>query len=136
MNLDMAIRPSRVYGAALVIIYMGVLLLLCVLPMSLWFRSALLVGYLVCLWSAWRDWRSQETVTRLTLEQGRLGVFLAGRYHRVAVGKSTLIHPWLVILPVRNASMRKTLLLFPDTACADDLRRLRVWLKGGLKESK
>ncbi len=134
MTLNLDIRPSRLYLSAITIIYGSIFLLLCLLPMAFVFRAVLLAGFFACLWSATRNWQSLKAVRRLVLEQGRLRLLVDGRQHRVEVGKSTLVHPWLVILPVRNACFRSTLLLFPDTANADDLRRLRVWLKGGSKE--
>lgn len=130
MVLDVRIRPSRIYLAALSVIYAGALVLLCLLPMSLLARTGALGAYLLCLWSVSRNWESLVTVSQLKLEQGRLRLLVAGRPYAVEIGKSVLVHPWLVVLPVKNAYFQKTLLLFPDTAHADDLRRLRVWLKG------
>ncbi len=134
MTLNMAIEPSRLYLVAISIIYGGVFLLLCLLPMSPLVKTGLLAAFIACLWSAILNWRSMKAVNRLVLEEGRLRLLVEGRQQGVEVGKSTLVHPWVIILPVRNAYFRKTLLLFPDTANADDLRRLRVWLKGSIKE--
>lgn len=44
------------------------------------------------------------------------------------------LSPYLIVLPLRPAGQRTVrLVLWPDSAPADDIRRMRVWLKWGVR---
>jgi hypothetical protein len=72
------------------------------------------------LWVSDSDWHWQD-------KNGHCDLVLAG---------SITIWPSLIILPFRECThgRRKTLILLSDSATAEDLRRLRTWLRTSLNQ--
>lgn len=72
------------------------------------------------LWVSGNRWRWQD-------ENGHRELVLAG---------SITVWPKLIILPFKESGQgrRKTLVLLPDSASADDLRCLRSWLRTSLNQ--
>lgn len=128
MQHSFAVRPSRVYAGLLLCLHLGALLLLCTLPMGWIWRLILLALLGVQVVFALRDWHLHRQLQWISLEQGRLRIKVQGELLAVLAGSDRLVNCRLIVLPVKNAYYRKTLLLFPDMATADDLRKLRVWL--------
>lgn len=128
MRHSFSVRPSRFYTTVLLCLHVGVLLLLCLLPTSWEWRLLLMALFGVQVVVAYRAWYSHRKLQWISLEQGRLRIKVDGEMLAVLAGSSRLVSYRLIVLPVRNAFYRKTLLLFPDMATAEDLRQLRVWL--------
>lgn len=128
MQHSFPVRPSRLYAIVLLGLHLGVLLLICWLPMGWGWRLLLLALFGIQGVFALRDWYLHQQLQWISLEQGRLRIKVKGEMLSVLADPSRLVGCRLIILPVRNAYCRRTLLLFQDMATADDLRRLRVWL--------
>lgn len=89
------------------------------------------LGITVCGWSAWAWWQSRSIETlRLTADgqvQCRDG---QGEWREVEVLGDSFVSPVLMVLRYRTpAGQVRALTLLPDSAPADDLRRLRVSLR-------
>lgn len=72
-------------------------------------------------------------VSAIGLEQEKWWALLQNRKVRIELVNEQLVLPWLVVLNWREAGTGKkyALVLWPDMAHADDLRRLRVQLRNG-----
>ena len=54
----------------------------------------------------------------------------SGRWHEAEVLPSSYVSDWLVVVNLNAGARRgQSLVLLPDCAVAEDLRRLRVWLR-------
>ncbi|MFH1602414.1 MAG: protein YgfX [Pseudomonadota bacterium] len=58
----------------------------------------------------------------------------SGRWHEGKIMPSSYVSAWLVVVNLDgNARAARALVLLPDSAAAEDLRRLRVWLRWRLE---
>ena len=58
----------------------------------------------------------------------------SGQWHEGLILPSSYVCGWLVVMNFGgNARAARSLVLLPDSAAAEDLRRLRVWLRWRLK---
>lgn len=127
--LDIPLRPSRVFAIGLSLLYglTGMLLIFSSTPT--WLKTFLLCGLVGLGWRVWREWQLLASVQRLQiLPQSYRLVSTTGETEWVG-GYQTVVTRRLVILHLRNATRTLHLPLLWDTAAADDLRRLRVWLR-------
>ncbi len=54
----------------------------------------------------------------------------AGQWHDAQILASSYVSAWLVVMNLgANAGPTRSVVLLPDSAAAEDLRRLRVWLR-------
>lgn len=97
--------------------------------LSGWWRALLLVAVAGSLWRESRRATSVRAIERL--EEG--GWRLVGRDGGALAGRlaaDAFVHPRLVILGFElDRGGRRHVVLLPDAADADGLRRLRVWLR-------
>lgn len=60
----------------------------------------------------------------------------SGQWHEAEILPSTYVSDWLVVVNLGAGGARvRSLVLLPDCAMAEDLRRLRVWLRWRLGRS-
>lgn len=136
-----ALRPSRRLALLLAAAHAGVLLLLPALPLAPWTQAVL--GALL-LFSA------MDVIRRHALRRGvhsvvaldfsdreQLRVRTRDGWHAGQVLGSSLVSPALLILNIRLESRRLPVhVVIPgDSADAEDLRRLRVWLRWGPRKA-
>ena len=58
----------------------------------------------------------------------------SGQWHVVQVLPSSYVSPWLIVMNLGgSADAARSVVLLPDCAAAEDLRRLRVWLRWRLR---
>lgn len=127
--LDIPLRPSRLFAGGVCLLYSltGVLLLTSSAGVGL--KILLLYCLLGLGWRVRRQWRLLASVQRLqVLPQAYRLVTTSGEME-LEGGHQTLVTSGLVILHLRSDSHALRLPLLQDTAAADDLRRLRVWLR-------
>lgn len=129
------IRPSRrLWRTQLAVhLLLSLSLLWALLPwLSVdWYYSLWLISsWLVLAGNARFLWRKH------LLSDGQLSFGQTGWQWRAKDGvkdfelvDDVVVWPNLVILPFRENGRRTTLVLLPDSVAADDLRRLRVWLR-------
>ncbi|MFP5382044.1 MAG: protein YgfX [Gammaproteobacteria bacterium] len=126
---EIELKPSRLLGVLLA--GMGALALAVLarvtLPEGLW---PVLAGVILLIagWGAWRS-RPRERLRRLA--DGRLQVSdEAGDWHDVEVLGDSFVSPLLIVLRYRIGGRKaRSLVLLPDSADAEALRRLRVSLR-------
>lgn len=129
--LDIPLRPSRIYAGILLLLYGVTWILLSLAPVVLPLRLLLLLVFFGLCWRTWREWRRLQSIHRLqVLPDGYRLITSKGEFD-LAEGQHTRLTRWLVILHLRTTKRVFHLPLLPDTASADDLRRLRVWLRCG-----
>ena len=60
----------------------------------------------------------------------------SGRWHDAEILPSSYVSDWLIVINLRGNGRRgRSLVLLPDGAAAEELRRLRVWLRWRLKRA-
>ncbi len=128
--LNIALRPSRRLQILWLALYVGVCLILLLLPMPALVRLALLLVWGLLAWRAYLGWRRLCGIRALHIYDERLRVSAGEQSLAVELRGAPLNVPGLVILPLKSHSQVWQLVLLGDSAAADDLRRLRVWLGG------
>lgn len=89
-------------------------------------------GITMILVSVYQCWKSFSVPPRqLTFNESGWSLSEAGQRHYLEWEGEALVWGWLIILRFREkpTSRRINLVLLPDSASVDDLRRLRVWLR-------
>ena len=92
--------------------------------------SALAIAFSIQAWLKARRWHAAHCVFESD-EPSRIR-FADGTVHEARIVDATLLGP-LVALRLELDGRRADLALFPDSAAPDDLRRLRVLLRHGVK---
>lgn len=59
----------------------------------------------------------------------KLGLVAGAETHQAARLPGSVVHPWLIVLPLKVADKTHYLILAQDSATPDELRRLRVALR-------
>lgn len=127
--LDIPLRPSRLFVGGVCALYGLTGLLLITSSTGAGLKTLLLCGLLGVSWRVKQEWRLLASVQRLqVLPQAYRLVTTRGEME-LDGGYQTLVTSRLVILHLHNDSHTLRLPLLQDTAAADDLRRLRVWLR-------
>jgi toxin CptA len=132
------LRPSPRLAFVLGAAHAGTLLLLPVLPLASWLQiatGAMLLSSAAHAIHRHALRRGPRSVVALDFsDRGQLRVRTRdGHWHAGRVLGSSLVSPALVILNIRLESRRLPVhVVIPgDSADAEDLRRLRVWLRWG-----
>ena len=131
MNLPIAIdlRPSRLLTRLLALVHAGAILVLSFLAVNGSVRIALVCVIVVSLGHLWRKNSRLEFSRLLLWSGGRIDVFRkVGAGETAVVQSGTVMRGNLILLVMGIESKRTVLTLLPDSADADALRRLRVWL--------
>ncbi len=126
---EMELKPSRLLGVLLAgMAGLAVLALLrAAVPDAMRWAMAGAVPAL----AAWGAWRSRPRVRVRRLDDGRVQVAdAAGDWSDVAVLADSFVSPLLVVMHYRaGGGPAERLVLLPDSADADALRRLRMSLR-------
>ena len=132
-SLTVHITPSMRLLLYILVSHLMALICLFFIEMSLYVLIGLSVAIVISVYLSYRHyWPIAKQVLRYGIygwaledSQGVRRMHLKGR---------VLIWPGLIILPFLDSSGKKvTLLLLSDSACSQDLRRLRVLLRTGLR---
>lgn len=130
LPLELTLRPSRIclalmalaHGLALAGIWLAVL--------PGWAQGLLTAALLTAARQLWRESRRQPRGLRVS-RSGQLEL-LEGEWRTAKLRGRPVVLPWLVSVElVPKAGKARRLILWPDSAPADGLRKLRVWLKWG-----
>ena len=130
LPLELTLRPSRLYPAVLLpacaLAATGVVLA----NLPAWAKFAAGLVLLVGGIHAWRKRLPKLRSLRIS-QSGQLSVLLDD-WQAANIKGQVVVLPWLISLTLilENGAAEK-LLLWPDSAEADALRKLRVWLKWG-----
>ena len=129
-QLDLALSPSRIYGAGLALLYGTIFPIIALAPMTALARAAFLLGAIGLAWSAWKAWQRQASVKRLVVLSESFRLVLANGQEVEAIGGSqTVLTSRLIILHILAGRDVYWMPLLPDSIDSEDFRRLNVWLR-------
>jgi len=135
-HLSVTIKASPLLAMALLLAHGGAIACVVVFLRGWWMPGLAAAGIAASLaFHLGRDalQLSAKAVVRLTLKEGALcelslrgGETLTG-----TIDASTFVAPLLIVINVRpdGRGKRRAAILMPDSAPAQDLRRVRVWLR-------
>lgn len=132
-----AIKPSRIARYVHLAVLLLAIAALWWCGLSLWIKS-LLTALLLCV-GAWQYQQlKQPTVSAFGLEQEQWWALIQNQKINIELVNEQLVLSWLMVLTFHvNQSGKKefekkySLVLWPDSAHHEDLRRLRVVLRNG-----
>ncbi|MDR3410607.1 MAG: hypothetical protein P4L87_06640 [Formivibrio sp.] len=126
---ELHIIPSRLAWRGLLVLHLAAVVVALMLPL-LWCAVAL---FLVSAHFVWLRRSPTASSFLQVLPDGRVSLAGIGSNPQQAeILPSSLITAWLIILHLRTDTGRLYLLLWPDSAEEDSLRRWRVWLRWSL----
>ena len=130
LPLQLTLRPSRIYAAALAGAHGFALLGVWRAVLPLWLQTALSLALASSLIWAWREISSGPTGLRIS-QSGQVEV-LERDWMAARITGRPVVLPWLVSLRLElDGGQTRRMSFLRDSADADDLRKLRVWLKWG-----
>lgn len=136
--LAVPLRPSRLLGLVLAGASLGACGLILLLPVAVWQQAVVVAAIVAGVGHAfWRHvWlRAPQSVNALEVNaKGELHCRTsAGDWQPARVLGSSTVTAWLVVLNLKFEGrwLARHVVVLPDMADADALRRLRVWLRWG-----
>jgi hypothetical protein len=104
----------------------------------LWWLKLLFTMALLCA-ALWQHGKQKQLpLQAIVYEQGQWWALIHNHKTVIELVHAQLVLPWLMVLNFRineagekNSGKKQTLVLWPDMASPEDLRRLRVWLRNG-----
>jgi hypothetical protein len=127
--IDLALRPSRLFGHGLIALYFMTCLILLFTDLH-WMIQAPVFALVALLgFRAWHYWRGLTRWRRLIIKGEGIGLVGNDEECDLSPGSQMLSTSWLVILPFRSAAGKILVPLLPDSLSQADWRRLRVWLR-------
>lgn len=136
--LRLWLRPSRLLGIGLLALYALILPALWLAHLPWWGSLGLSLGLLLV---AYRHRRAHKQpipeLLRLLPDGGWMIVWPSGVEEFAQLADGIYCSRYLIRLPLRLDDGRQLrLMLWPDSAAADELRRLRVWLRWGVRDER
>lgn len=135
-TLHVPFRASRWAGALTLLLYLLALPMPWLANLPGWLAACLSLALLVLLMGSTRRWQQDRGGRLMLLADGNWLLEEHGQQLEYALGQGLHCTPWLTVLPLCGVDGRKRrLLLWPDSAAPDALRRLRVWLRWGVEQT-
>jgi toxin CptA len=130
LPLELTLRPSRIYAAVLLPAAALASAGIGFADLPTWVRAVAATGLLAGMAQAWRQQKSRPLGLRIS-QSGQMEILLDD-WQAANIQGQAVVLPWLISLTaiLENGAAKK-LVLWPDSADADTLRKLRVWLKWG-----
>jgi toxin CptA len=119
------------FGALInVVVHGGGAIAILAAPWDAWIRMGLVAAIGASAALAWRSGRLRVTSLRL-LGNGSLECQLAddGEFRAAELLPGNTVHPWLTVIRLSVDMKPVTVVVLPDSATAEEFRRLRVWLR-------
>lgn len=130
LPLELTLRPSRIYMAAMACAHGFALLGLWLAVLPLWLQSALSLALASSLIWAWREISSAPRGLRVS-QSGQVEL-LEREWMPARMRGRPVVLPWLVSLRLElDGGQTRRMALLRDSADSDGLRKLRVWLRWG-----
>ncbi len=132
LPLELTLRPSRVYAAVMALAHGLALLGIWLAAVPIWAKALAVLA--LAAGAVWR-WRQNARGPRgLRVSQSGQLELLDGEWHAAQIKGRPVVLPWMISLSlVVEARVTCRLILWPDCAGADGLRKLRVWLRWGFR---
>lgn len=131
LNLDVPLVPSKRFGRALLALHILVFFVLSQAHLPLVLKLGGLMAFIAHAFWVLRFWRTLRELNGLQVRGGRLGVVVAGKLKGAAMHKPALVTRYLLVVYIKLDDRKIALPIFGDSGCAEDLRRLVVWLRCG-----
>jgi hypothetical protein len=131
--LRLRVVRSRIELIGLAILHLMALAMPWLAQLPWWVRIVLSLGVVASTALEWRRWSRQRPLDLRLLPDGRWGIGTSS-FDEI---EATLLPgafraTFLIMLPLLLVDGgKRRILLWPDSAPADDLRRLRAWLRWG-----
>lgn len=131
LSLDVALVPSKRFGRALLALQVLVFFVLLQAHLPLVLKLGALIVFVVHAFWTLGFWRTLRELNGLQVRGGRLSVVVAGELKDAVMHKPALITRYLSVIYIKLDDRKIALPVFGDSGCAEDLRRLVVWLRCG-----
>jgi hypothetical protein len=136
-TVRLQLRRSRIEAGALLALYLLALPMPWFAALSWWGRTLIDAGLLLLAARQWRVWRQGPPISLRLLPDGTWALDVAGQELEAQQLSGAYVTAHLVVLPLKLANGRvRRLVLWPDSATADELRRLRAWLRWGQRPAE
>jgi hypothetical protein len=130
LPLELTLRPSRVYRLVMTLVHGLALLGVWLAALPVWTQAAMTLGLLLSVIWAWREISSGPRGLRVS-QSGQVELF-DGEWRAAQIKGRPVVLPWLVSLTLMpEAGKTRQLMIWADSAEAELLRKLRVWLRWG-----
>jgi hypothetical protein len=130
--LELSLRPSRIHAGLMLLGHVLALIAITQAALPLWLQGLLVAGVLAGLARGWR--RRSTGAAGLRLAQGGQLRLKLHDWQSAEMTGQPVVLPWLVNIRLALSDGRQVrLLLWPDSADADALRKLRAWLRWGYR---
>lgn len=128
LPLELTLRPSRIYMAALAMAHGFGLVAVCLAALPLWAQVALTMALTASVIWAWREISGSPHGLRVS-RSGQIEV-LGAVWQPARISGRPVVLPWLVSLRLKpEGAGTCQLTLLADSTDADGMRKLRVWLR-------
>ncbi len=135
LPLELTLRPSRIYMAALAMAHGFGLVGVWLAAVPVGIQSALTIALIVSVIWAWREISSVPRGLRVS-QSGQLEL-LYDEWQSARIQDRPVVLPWFVSLSLAHEPAgRSRIMLWADSVEAEPFRRLRVWLKWGMPSSQ
>jgi hypothetical protein len=131
--LRLRVIRSRIELIGLVLLHLMASVMPWLAQLPWWVRAALSLGVVASAVLEWRRWSRVLPLDIRLLPDGRWGVG-ASSFDEIeaTLQPGAFRSTFLIVLPLLLADGgKRRVVLWPDSASADDLRRLRAWLRWG-----
>lgn len=127
-RINMALVPSRRHHQLLVAGHVVLLLCIVLLPAAALAKTALLVLLASSAYCTYRTELQRRNITHLTLDHNCWSMVYCEQRQDVEALVPIVVTAQLTVIKLRCRHKTYVLPLWPDSADAQELRRLRVWL--------
>lgn len=130
-RLNIALRPSRRHWQLLLGSHLLLLVAVVVLQVPIIGKALLTLALLINIAYTRRLLHRLREISQLSLEHEQLSAFRLGQWQVVECLTPLLVSSWVTIIKLRINGGNYVLPLWRDSADAEAVRQLRVWLLCG-----
>lgn len=132
LPLTVDLQPSRLARHWAIIAHGLVFAAVLFLNFPPWYLAAYTLVILASLWWCWRKIPMPSVETLECREDGSIAWVVDGDQRVGHIQANTLIHPVITAVTLKGVEGEVVrVVLWPDSAPAEQLRQLRVWLRWG-----
>lgn len=132
-TVRLSLHPSRIEQRGIALLHLAVLPMLGMAAIAVWIKWGCVMVVLLAAGYYWRYLAKPPARGLRLLSDGQWMLDDGQQEYEATLLPGAYCMPWLIVLPLRRedgATIR--LRLWPDSADAGQLRRLRVWLRWGV----
>jgi hypothetical protein len=131
VHLNLALCQSKRHARILAAGHLIVLVLIIATPLTL--QSRLILAFCLLANAVWvfSGFSKSAKITRITIDDDNLATVQDQRRHEIEQLSPVFISDWIMILKITANRKSHWLPLWQDSADAEQLRQLRVWILCG-----